>query len=177
MRSIARWITAARAAAPWAVAAWAAAGLAFGLHAAASANTSERWTMTSGSGHATLAFNPEGAGAPELLFICGISPPGYAQVMINRQPDDPNDRRFRVEFAAGPFSAMASGEPSAGSMRASGVITAEITIQQMRDLLMTNAPRLSWRIDTVASRTVAQNLVIMPHILGRLRTDFLRFCV
>jgi hypothetical protein len=154
-----------------------AAVLAFFSAMPAAAAAPERWTMTSGSGHATLAFNPEGGAAPELIFICGASHPGYVQVMINHQPDDPNNRRFRIEFVAGSFSAMASGEPVAGVTSRGPTILAEITAQQMRDLLMANAPRLGWRIDTLAFRTVAQSVVVMPHTLGRLRTDFLRFCV
>jgi hypothetical protein len=154
-----------------------AALAALSLAMPAVANTPERWTMTSGSGHATLAFTPENGAPPELIFICGVSHPGYAQVMINHRPADPNDRRFRIEFVSGGFSALASGEPTAGAINRGPVILAEITAQQMRELLTANAPRLGWKIDTVSFRTVAQNIVVMPHLLGRLRTDFLRFCV
>jgi hypothetical protein len=158
----------------------AAAGLFLALsssaHAAPSAQH-ERWTMTSGAGHATLAFSTEASGSPEIMFICGASNPGFAQVIINRQPDDPNDRRFRVQFAAGSFSALASGEPAAGALRGGVSIHSEISAQQIRDLLMANAPRMQWRVDTLAFRTVAENMVVLPHALGRLRTDFLRFCV
>ncbi len=143
---------------------------------AAQPSPHERWTMTSGAGHATLAFTAEPSGSPEIVFICGQSHPGYAQVIINRQPDDPNDRRFRIQFAAGPFSALASGEPAAGAMRNGVSIHSEISAQQMRELLMANAPRMQWRVDTLKFRTVAENVVVMPHTLGRLRTDFLRFC-
>jgi hypothetical protein len=135
----------------------------------------ERWVISSGDGHAVLSFTTQANGAPEIMFICGASHRGMAQVLVFQGPEPDHAEHVRIELTAGNTSAMAAAEPTALRGNASPVLIGLIEVQQMRDLIQSSAPRLSWRVEDETGER-AQNRVSLPPAESRQRREFLRFC-
>ncbi len=144
--------------------------------AAAAMPVAERWTFSTFSGTATLALVPDDRSPPAILFMCGARLPGVAQVIISEAPEGLSESRLRLDLEVGGASATAGAERAMGLAGGASVM-AEISVQQMRDLLRTHGTWLQWRVDAVSSVKRPQRLAELPHPLSRQRSDFLRHCI
>jgi hypothetical protein len=137
---------------------------------------SERWTLTTIAGTATLAFVTEPEGRPLIIFVCGARMPGVAQVIVPMPEDDLGDRRLRLDLEVGKASVMAAALRTSGVLSDRPAITSEITAQEMTALLLSPSDSLSWRVETSSSAGRPRLTAPLPHPISRQRTEFLRFC-
>jgi hypothetical protein len=142
------------------------------LSVAAQAAT-DRWAFSTSNAHATLSYAVQQTGAPDIMFICGASKPGYAMVILQRLPDARLDRRIRIQISAGSSSAMVAGN---AAMDASApMLVGEFPVAQMRDLLNSSTAQIEWRVSS-ESRELAARQVFLPNVFARQRAEFLRYC-
>lgn len=136
----------------------------------------ERWTMATIAGTATLALVVEPDARPLIMFVCSSRMPGIAQVIVPMPEDASGERRLRLDLEAGRASVMAAALRSNGVLSDRPSITSEITTKEMTALLLSPAPSLSWRVEASNSAGRPHVSAPLPHPISRQRTAFLRFC-